>query len=155
MTDLDREDMAILRALQKDARASYREVGKVAHRDSSSVSRRVAEMKEAGVITGMHVAVDPLKVGLAVTVYMLVMLDDHGDDAFAAFERELDAMPNVTEWSRIHGVNDYVMKIQTRDKEHHVRLHTHLRTLPMVRRVRTLELMGQPHTKQTPLDDPA
>lgn len=153
MTQMDPRDLAILRALQKDARASYRDVASVASLDASGVSRHVAAMTEAGIITGMHVAVDPLKVGLAVTVYMLVMLDDHADEAFAEFEKELDAIPNVVEWARMHGVNDYVMKIQARDKDHHIQLHAYLRGLPMVRRVRTLELQGQPHTKQTPLGD--
>lgn len=154
MAQLDRLDYRILKMLQQDARISYQVIGDKVGLHASVVSRRVAAMVKAGVITGMHVAVDPLLVGVTTTVYMLVMLDDHGDDAFAAFERELDAMPNVTEWSRIHGVNDYVMKIQVPQREDHSRLHAHLRGLPMVRRVRTLELMGQPHTKQTPLDDP-
>ena len=153
MAQLDRLDYRILKMLQQDARISYQVIGDKVGLHASVVSRRVAAMVKAGVITGMHVAVDPLLVGVTTTVYMLVMLDDHGDDAFAAFERELDAMPNVTEWSRIHGVNDYVMKIQVPQREDHSRLHAHLRGLPMVRRVRTLELMGQPHTKQTPLDD--
>lgn len=152
MTQLDKKDMAILRRMQQDARASLNDVGEAIGLHPSVVSRRLAGMTEAGVITGMHVAVDPLKVGLTVTVYMLVMLDEHGDDAFAAFEGELNAMPNIVEWSRIHGVNDYVMKIQVPRREDHARLHAHLRGLPMVRRVRTLELMGQPHTKVTPLD---
>lgn len=153
MAQLDRLDYRILKMLQQDARVSYQVVGHKVGLHASVVSRRVAAMVKAGVITGMHVAVDPLLVGVTTTVYMLVMLDDHGDDAFAAFERELDSMPSVTEWSRIHGVNDYVMKIQVPRREDHIRVHAQLRGLPMVRRVRTLELMGQPHTKQTPLDD--
>lgn len=155
MTPLSKVDRAILQALQQDARLSYEVVGAMVGRDASVVSRRVAALVKAGVITGMTVTVDPLKAGLMTTVYMMVMLDDHGDDAFANFERALDDMPNVVEWSRMHGVNDYVMKIQARDKEHHLRLHTYLRGLPMVRRVRTLELLGQPRTKQTPLADVA
>ena len=153
MAQLDKYDRAILRMLQKDARVSYKVVGHKVGLDASAVSRRVAAMIKAGVITGMHVAVDPLLVGMTTTVYMLLMLDDHGDEAFAAFERELDSMPSVTEWSRVHGVNDYVMKIQVPQREDHIRVHAHLRGLPMVRRVRTLELLGQPHTKQTPLGD--
>ncbi|MBS0401868.1 MAG: Lrp/AsnC family transcriptional regulator [Proteobacteria bacterium] len=153
MTQLTKVDRAILQALQRDARQSYEVIGATVGRDASVVSRRIAALIKAGVITGMAVNVDPLKAGLTTTVYMLVMLDDHGDEAFAKFEAELNAMPNVVEWARMQGVNDYVMKIQAQDKEHHIRLHAHLRGLPMVRRVRTLELLGQPHTKLTPLAD--
>lgn len=153
MAQLDRLDYRILKMLQQDARISYQVIGNKVGLHASVVSRRVAAMVKAGVITGMHVAVDPLLVGVTTTVYMLVMLHGHGDDTFLAFERELDSMPNIVEWSRIQGVNDYVMKVQARDRDQYIKLHTHLRTLPMVMRLRSLELMGQPHTKRTPLDD--
>lgn len=155
MAKLKKIDRAILKLLQQDARMSYTVIGDQVGLDASAVSRHVAALIRAGVVTGMHVAVDPLLTGLTTTVYMMAMLHEHGDAAFADFERELRNMPNVVEWARVKGVNDYVMKLLVKDQAHHAKLHAYLRRLPMVRRVRTLELMCNPHTKQPPLDDPA
>lgn len=154
MLKLNKTDMAILRALQKDARQSNEEVGRGAgvKRDGSVVSRRVAELVKAKIITGMHAAIDPAKLGLVTTVYTLVTLKAHTPDLTDPFERELEAMPNVIEWSRISGSWDYLVKFLVKDTPQHDRLHAQLLRLPMVSRLRGMHVKGQPFVKPVPLE---
>ena len=155
MLKLNKTDMAILRALQKDARQSNEEVGRGAgvKRDGSVVSRRVAELVKARIITGMHAAIDPAKLGLVTTVYTLVTLKAHTPDLTDPFERELEAMPNVIEWSRISGSWDYLVKFLVKDTPQHDRLHAQLLRLPMVSRLRGMHGKGQPFVKPVPLEN--
>lgn len=153
MTKLNKTDLGILRALQKDASQSNDAIGQQVSRDGSVVSRRVAELTKAKVITGIHAALDPTKLGLVTTVYTLVSLKAHGLDLTDAFEAEINAMPNVVEWSRINGSWDYLLKFQVKDTPTHDRLHNRLLSLPMVSRLRGMHVIDQPFVKPLPLDD--
>jgi DNA-binding Lrp family transcriptional regulator len=152
-TDKKATDIAILRALQKDARQSNEAIGEQVGKDGSVVSRRIAELVKARAITGIHAAIDPQKVGLVTTIYKLVRLTDHKLTVTSAFEREIDTWPNVIEWARLEGSWDYLLKFLVRDTVQHDRLHNALLQLPMIQQVRGMRAHGQPRSKAIPLDD--
>jgi len=152
-TDKKQTDIAILRALQKDARQSNEAIGEQVKKDGSVVSRRIAELVKARAITGIHAAIDPQKVGLVTTIYKLVRLTDHKLTVTSAFEREIDTWPNVVEWARLEGSWDYLLKFLVRDTLQHDKLHNALLQLPMIQQVRGMRAHGQPRTKAIPLDD--
>jgi DNA-binding Lrp family transcriptional regulator len=152
-TDKKQTDIAILRALQKDARQSNEAIGEQVKKDGSVVSRRIAELVKARAITGIHAAIDPQKVGLVTTIYKLVRLTDHKLTVTSAFEREIDTWPNVVEWARLEGSWDYLLKFLVRDTPQHDKLHNALLQLPMIQQVRGMRAHGQPRTKAIPLDD--
>lgn len=152
MRKLNKADLEILRELQADASRSNELIGEKVKRSASAVSRRIVELKTAKIITGTHAAIDPQRVGLVITVLTLVTLKNHGDGQTNAFEREVEAMPNVVELLRIGGSWDYLLKFMARDSEHHATLHQKLRDLPMVSRVRGMHVIGKSHTKPIPLE---
>ena len=55
---LDRRDLDIVAVLQKDARATYAEVGKRVGLSPSSVHQRVRKLEEQGVISGYRARVN-------------------------------------------------------------------------------------------------
>ena len=63
---LDDTDLAIVRALQANARATYTEVGKAVGLSAASVHERVHRLETRGVIRGYHAEVDPVLLGLSV-----------------------------------------------------------------------------------------
>lgn len=65
--ELDVLDWRLLQALQRDARASYAELGRVVGLSPPAVAERVRRLEDVGVIQGYRAIVDPAKVGLAIT----------------------------------------------------------------------------------------
>jgi DNA-binding Lrp family transcriptional regulator len=151
MTELSKTNLAILRLLQGDARLTNEEVGNQVGRDSSVVSRRVTELEKAKVIVGYHAVIAPEKIGLLTTIYKLVQLVDHRPEVTDAFEREIDAMPNVVEWAQIEGSWDYLVKFLVEDTPQHDRLHLALRALPVVKLVRGMRVQGKTRMKPIPI----
>jgi Lrp/AsnC family transcriptional regulator for asnA, asnC and gidA len=72
MTDLDEVDRRILRALQKDARGSFRKVGKEVGVSEATVFVRVKKLQEKGVLRSFKAVVDPKAVGKTLTAIMLI-----------------------------------------------------------------------------------
>lgn len=70
--DLDLLDWRLLQALQRDARASYAELGRLVGLSPPAVTERVRRLEEAGVIQGYRAIVDPAKVGLGITAVVRV-----------------------------------------------------------------------------------
>src|SRR4029450_7502562 len=63
---LDDTDLAILRALQANARATYTEIGRAVGLSAPSVHDRVQRLEQRGVIRGYRAELDPDAVGLTV-----------------------------------------------------------------------------------------
>ncbi len=61
--DLDRTDIEILRALQDDARRSYRDVARKIGVSVPTVSARVANLEQLGILKGYHASVDVERLG--------------------------------------------------------------------------------------------
>ena len=72
LVELDETDRRILRALQEDARASFKNVGKSVGVSEATVFVRVKKLQERGVLRGFKAIVDPISVGKTLTAIMLI-----------------------------------------------------------------------------------
>lgn len=149
---LDRTDLGILAALQKNADARDEAIGEQLQCSRSAVLRHRTALEEAKFIRGYHADIDPKKVGLPTTVFTMVSLKQHGAGEFEKFSRELDAMPNVVEWSRLGGSWDFLLKFAVKDTQHHDALLYRILLMANVSRVRGMHVQGAPVTKHVPLD---
>ncbi len=119
---LDKFDLAILRALQRNARASLHELSHEVGLSSSPCWARVKRMEAAGVIAGYTIKVDAEKVGLPDQLIVQLTLGAHTDDALAEFGRQLEAIPEVLEAYLVSGDYDYVLRIAVRGTRDYERL---------------------------------
>lgn len=119
---LDRFDLAILRALQRNARASLQELSQEVGLSRSPCWARIKRMEDAGVIAGYTIKVDAEKVGLPDQLIVQLTLDAHTDDALAEFGRQLEAIPEVLEAYLVSGDYDYVLRIAVRGTRDYERL---------------------------------
>ena len=108
---LDKLDVRLLAALQKDARATNQQLGEQVHLSASQVSRRILRMEQAGIVRGYVALLDPAALGSSVRAISYVTLSRHGGDEGLAFEREMAAIPEVLDCYAVAGESDYILQI--------------------------------------------
>ncbi|MCE6951939.1 Lrp/AsnC ligand binding domain-containing protein [Cereibacter sphaeroides] len=131
--DLDRFDHAILRVLAAEGRISATELARRIGLTKSPTQARMKRLEEAGVITGYGARLDPIRMGLAHVAFVEVRLSDTREAALQAFNRAVQAVPEVEECHMIASRFDYLLKVRTADIQDYRRvLGEKLSTLPHV-----------------------
>jgi Lrp/AsnC family leucine-responsive transcriptional regulator len=120
--ELDKFDISILEALQRDARISMQDLSSHVGLTSSPCWTRIKRMEEAGVIEGYAVRVNAEKLGLPDTVIVHVTLDSHSDEALFQFGQALEAIPEVLEAFLVSDDYDYYVRIAVKDTRDYERL---------------------------------
>jgi len=108
---LDKYDIALLTALQKNASATHQQLGEQVHLSASQVSRRISRLQSSGIIRRTVALLDPARIGLGVRAISYVTLARHGGDEGTAFEQEIAAFPEVLECFAVTGESDYILQI--------------------------------------------
>ena len=149
---LDRLDLAILEALQGNARMSLQEISAQVGLTSSPCWTRIKRLEDSGVIEGYSVRVNAAKLGLADTVIVQVTLDSHSDEALADFGRALEAIPEVLEAFLVSGDYDYYIRIAVRDTRDYERLlREQLYKIPGIRHTKSSFVLRQLKQSLLPL----
>ena len=120
--NVDKFDLAILKVLQQDARASLQTISEQVGLSSTPCWARIKRMEGEGVIRGYTVRVDPPSIGLAETVIVQVTLESHTDETLFAFGRMLEQIPEVVEAFLVSGDYDYYIRIAVKDTRDYERL---------------------------------
>jgi len=136
MLELDRIDLQLLEALQRDGRATNPALGEAVHLSASQVSRRIQRLEQAGLIDRSVTLLRASKVGLTVTAFTRVSLERHGEAHNHGFDRAVMLMPEVLECYSVTGPYDYMLRIVAADLEAFAQFMMHrLMRLPGVRSV--------------------
>jgi len=77
--------------------------------------RRIKAMKDDGTILGETVRLDPKKLGLAVTVFVLIKTRQHSDVWLEQFRDRVLDIPQIVDFFRIAGEYDYMIKVVAKD----------------------------------------
>ena len=112
---LDRYDLSLLDALQRNGQATNATLGEAVHLSASQISRRVQRLADSGLIAGYAALLDPEAVGLGVTAFAHVVLEHHGLAQSEAFENAAAALPEVIECFSVSGDADYLLRIVASD----------------------------------------
>ena len=109
---LDARDLAIVAALQEDARATYADVAARVGLSASAVHDRVRKLEQQGAIRGYRAVVDPEAVGLFVTALIDARPFDPSqpDD----LPERVAGFPEVEDCYSVAGEASYVLKVRTR-----------------------------------------
>jgi Lrp/AsnC family leucine-responsive transcriptional regulator len=150
--ELDKFDIAILEALQKDARLSLQELGKQVGLTASPCWTRIRRMEDAGVIEGYAVRVNPEKVGLSETVILHVTLDSHSDEALFEFGKTLEDIPEVLEAYLVSGDYDYYIRVAVEGTRGYERfLRERLYKIPGIRHSKSSFVLRRLKQSQLPI----
>ena len=113
---LDRYDWHILQILQDNGRISNQELADRIGLSPSPCLRRVKALEDSGLITGYRALVDAKKLGLTLMALIHIAMDQHTPERFAAFEAQVQTIPQVLECLLITGQKaDYQLKVIVKD----------------------------------------
>lgn len=111
---LDMIDRKILDAVQADGRITNQELADQIGLSPSPCLRRVRQLEAHGVIDRYVALVSPEALGLNVTAFVRVRLDQQDDRHLDAFEAAIAHFPEVMECYLMTGEADYQLRILVR-----------------------------------------
>ncbi|MFA6304081.1 MAG: Lrp/AsnC family transcriptional regulator [Legionella sp.] len=115
---MDRIDKKILEVLQENSQISNQELAELVSLSPSPCLRRVNQLQESGYITNQVALLNPKKLGLNLTVIVLVGLNSHKPEIMSEFEETMRHLPEVIQCYLITGQSaDYLIKIIAPDLE--------------------------------------
>ncbi len=115
---LDRTDLRILDALQREGRLTNQELAERVSLSPSPCLRRVRRLEEAGVIRGYAAMLDADRLGLGLLAYVTLKLEQRGKMAMEQFRARVQTWPEVAACYAMTGDMDYLLRVRVRDLAH-------------------------------------
>ncbi len=112
--ELDRTDLRILSALQKDASLSTAEIAQRVGLSQSPCWRRINLLEANGVIRKRVALLSRDRVGLDVLVFTHVKLASHGWQSLPKFKQKVVSFPEVVQCFMVIGDFDFILLVATR-----------------------------------------
>ncbi|MEN0128962.1 MAG: Lrp/AsnC family transcriptional regulator [Brevundimonas sp.] len=140
MPDLDDLDLAILRVLSVDARATFAQVGEQVSLSAPAVKRRVDRLRDRGVIRGFTVRLDPAALGWHTEAFVEVYCQ--GSTSPATMRAAVEQYPEVVAASTVTGDVDLVVQVRARDMRHLEQVVERFAAEPFVSRTRSTVVLS-------------
>ena len=112
---MDAIDRKILAVMQDDVSLSVAEIGSRVGLSSTPCWKRIQRLETDGVIQKRVALIDPVKIGLGITVFVSVETGDHSQEWLDRFAEVVGAMPEVMEFYRMAGDVDYMLRVVVPD----------------------------------------
>ncbi|WP_341887883.1 Lrp/AsnC family transcriptional regulator [Variovorax sp. YR752] len=141
---LDRYDIAILRALQQDARLSNAELASRIGLSAAPTWRRVRWLEEQGFIIGYRAEIDRRKIGLGVLAFVRIDADRNNAAATRVLEEAIRRIPEVIACHYISGSGTFELQVMATDLDAFSRFALDvLLNLPHVKDIHTSFSLGE------------
>ncbi|CAN7656420.1 Lrp/AsnC family transcriptional regulator [Aminobacter aminovorans] len=114
MEKIDEIDHKILACLQKDGAISQRDLAERVGLSQNACWRRLQRLNASGLIRGTHADIDLAALGYDLTVFVMIRTRHHSKEWADNFRKHVERMPEVTDFYRIGGDWDYLIKVVTR-----------------------------------------
>lgn len=111
----DKTDRKILDALQDNARITNIELAQMIGLSPSPCLQRVRRLQESGLISRYVTLLNPLALGLTVSVFIQVSLERQVERALESFEKAIQSRPEVMECYLMTGDADYLLRVVVPD----------------------------------------
>lgn len=132
---IDETDLKILSLLQQDGRLSNAEIAERVALSPSPCLRRLRRLEDEKVIEGYRPLLNRQHIGMGMTVFVQIKLQDHSSDSVNGFEQAVQDMTAVVSASTVSGSADYLLEVVARDLEDYDLLVRQLQSLDMVREI--------------------
>ncbi|MDB5201425.1 MAG: leucine-responsive regulatory protein regulator for leucine (or lrp) regulon and high-affinity [Ferruginibacter sp.] len=132
--NLDKNDLAILRLLQENARITVKEISVKIHLSTTPVHERIKRLEQSGVIRQYATLLDHSKVRKGLMVICYVSLKAHSKNAGMKFIKAINELNEVIECYNISGEFDFMLKVVEENMDSYYDFH--------VNRLSQIENMG-------------
>ena len=112
---IDQIDRQILEILQSRAKITNARLSEEIGLSPAPTLERVKKLEQMGVITSYHARVDPQKIGLGVSTFVLVSLMGHNKANIEGFIQAINRIPEIVECHHITGAGDFILRIIAKD----------------------------------------
>ena len=126
MHEIDTNDRRLLAELQRDATLTVDQLSERLNLSRNACWRRVKLLEERGVITGRVALVDAERLGLGLSVFILVRPSHHDPGWLKRFREAVTSFPEITGVYRMSGDLDYVLRARVADVKAYDRLYQRL-----------------------------
>ena len=141
---LDRIDLRILSVLQSDGRIANLKLAEAVALSPTAVLARTQRLQRDGYILGYEARLNPLKLGLGMTVFIEVLLDRTTQNVFEEFKAAVQACREIMECHMVAGGFDYLLKTRMADMDaYRMFAGRVLWQLPGVRETRTYAVIEE------------
>ena len=142
MNTLDRQDLAIIKALQEDGRLTITALAERIGLSKTPCQMLLKRLLESGYITGFVALVDKTKLGLDHVAFVQVTLDSTSSRALNAFNEAVNHIPEVEQCHMTAASFDYLLKVRTKGMAAYRQvLGEQISTLPHVQQTSTFVVM--------------
>lgn len=114
---LDAFDRKILTQIQRNARMTAAELSEIVGLSPSACHRRLANLRESGVIQAEIAVIDPKAVGRRITMIVTVTLEREHSDVITEFKRACRENIEIMQCYYVTGQSDFVMVLTSRSME--------------------------------------
>ena len=111
----DAIDIKILNLLQENAKLTNVELSAKVNLSPSPCLARVRALEQAGVISQYVTLLDPLKIGLGLSVFIQIVLERQVDRNLDDFQSKIALYPEVMECYLMTGDFDYLIRVVVPD----------------------------------------
>jgi len=112
---IDDIDRKILSILQASAKITNAQLSKEIGLSPAPTLERVKKLEQMGIITSYHAKLDPAKIGLGVSTFVIVSLLGHNKANIEGFMSAINNIDEVIECHHITGAGDFILKIISKD----------------------------------------
>ncbi len=120
---LDTIDRRILAELQRDGTLSVDQLSDRVGLSRNACWRRMRRLEDEKFITGRVALVDADKLGLGLSVFILIRTSSHDPDWLAKFRAAVISFPEIIGVYRMSGDLDYVLRARVADVKAYDRLY--------------------------------
>ena len=113
--NIDKLDREILCLLQEDASMPIADIANHVGLSVSPCWRRIQILEDKGIINKRVTLLNPSNIGLDMTVFVQVKAAKHDKVWLEKFAKHASAFAEVTEFYRMSGAYDYLLKVQVQD----------------------------------------
>ncbi|MGO4916411.1 Lrp/AsnC family transcriptional regulator [Pseudogemmobacter sp. W21_MBD1_M6] len=135
---LDHIDRKILAELQRNSKLTNVELSGLVGLSPSPCLARVKQLERDKVIRSYVALVDPVELGLSISVFIQVTLERQVERALRVFEQKMNSFPEVMECYLMTGDSDYLVRLIVPDIQALERfIVKELTTIPGVSNIRS------------------